>query len=105
MKSSDFVHWIKNFEDFPLFTPKPAPMDDSDIEFHSDVQYLHLLLDDIWENAYYSGGTLKLDPVFIDFMATMSAAMNAMTKDIAVSNAALNLFLVDWRESIKAVTL
>jgi hypothetical protein len=104
MKVPDFVHWMKQHQELPWLRPKPAPMDDSDVEFHSDVQYLHLLLDDIWENAYYSGGTAKLDPVFIDFMATMSAAMNAMNKAITVSNAALNLFLVDWRQSIKAVT-
>lgn len=99
------VQWNEKFNDLPLLTPKPAPMTDDDVQFHSDVQYLHLLLDDIWLNAYYSGQRIKkLDPVFIDFMATMSAAMNAMTKAITVSNAALSLFLVDWRESIKAVT-
>jgi len=104
MKTPEFVHWMKKHEDLPWLTPKPAPMDDSDVEFHSDIQYLHLLLDDIWENAYYSGVKVTVPAVFFDYMASMAAAMNAMTKAITVSNAAFNLFLVDWRQSLKAVT-
>jgi hypothetical protein len=104
MKVPDFVHWMKQHEDLPLLTRKPAPMDDSDVEFHGDVQYMRLLLDDIWQNAYYSGRKVTVPAVFFDYMATMSAAMNALTKAITVSNAAFDLFLIDWRQSLKAVT-
>jgi hypothetical protein len=104
MKTPDFVHWMKQHQDLPWFRPKPAPMDDSDVDFHSDIQYLHLLLDDIWENAYYTGHKLIVPNVFFDYMATMAAAMNAMNRAVLACDAAFDLFLVDWRESFTAVT-
>ena len=103
MKTPDFVHWMKQHEELPWFRPKRAPMDDSDVEFHSDIQYLNLLLDDVWEGCYCSGRKLRLDPLFIDYMATMAAAMNAMNRAVLACDAAFDLFLVDWRESFTAV--
>jgi len=41
------VYWDARFKDLPLLTRKPAPMDDEAIRFHSDIQYMNLLLDDI----------------------------------------------------------
>jgi len=41
------VCWDARFKDLPLLTRKPAPMDDEAIRFHSDIQYMNLLLDDI----------------------------------------------------------
>jgi hypothetical protein len=42
--------------------------------------------------------------VFLDYMATMAAAMNAMNRAVLACDAAFDLFLVDWRESSTAVT-
>jgi hypothetical protein len=107
MKVSDFIHRMKQYDDLPLLTRAPAPMTDSDVEFHSDLQYMRLLLDDMWESAYYSGRKVRVDPAFIDYMATMAAAMNATNKAITAANDVVSLFLRDWREQIensKAVT-
>ena len=41
------VYWDARFKDLPLLTRQPAAMDDDAIRFHSDIQYMHLLLDDI----------------------------------------------------------
>jgi hypothetical protein len=41
------VYWDARFKDLPLLTREPAPMDDDAIGFHSDIQYMYLLLGDI----------------------------------------------------------
>lgn len=102
MKVPDFIHWLKQYNDLPLLTRTPAPMTDSDVEFHSDLQYMRLLLDDVWESAYFSGGKVRLDPEFIDYMAAMSAAMKGINKAITASNEVVNAFLADWREQTRA---
>jgi hypothetical protein len=102
VKVPDFIQWLKKFDDLPLLTRAPAPMTDSDVEFHSDLQYVRLLLDDVWESAYYSNRKVRLDPDLIDYMAAMSAAMKGINKAITASNDVVNAFLADWREQTRA---
>jgi hypothetical protein len=107
MRVPDFIRWIRKYDDLPLLTRAPAPMTDSDVEFHSDLQYVRLLLDDVWQSAYYSGRKVRVDPALIDYMATMAAAMNAINKAITAANEVVRLSLLDWREQMeqsKAVT-
>ena len=56
------VFWDARFKDLPLLTPKAAPMDDDAIRFHSDIQYMHLLLDDI--NKLTGHGATQQHPSF-----------------------------------------
>lgn len=41
------VYWNDNYADLPLLQVKPSPMDDSDVDFHSDMSYCRELLLDI----------------------------------------------------------
>ena len=93
-------YWDARFKDLPLLKSKPAPMDDDAIRFHSDIQYMHLLLDDMCAAGQPGDQPDKrLAPEFIDYLATMWAAVDAITKAIAVTGAMNLLFLVKWRES------
>jgi hypothetical protein len=56
------VYWDARFKDLPLLTSKPAPMDDEAIRFHSDIQYMNLLLDDI--AAFVVSGVSQRQPTF-----------------------------------------
>lgn len=54
MKIEDFVHWLKKYEDLPLFRPKPVDVDDDDIAFQSDMAYFRDLLLEIQLQAMAS---------------------------------------------------
>lgn len=64
MKISDFVHWMKKYEDLPLLTPRTDPVDDDDIEFDSDLGYCKDLLQDIHINAA-TGAMVRPFPIVL----------------------------------------
>lgn len=39
--------WLEKYQDFPLLQVKPCPMDDSDVDFHSDLSYCRELMNEI----------------------------------------------------------
>ena len=90
-------YWDARFKDLPLLTPKPAPLDDDAIRFHSDIQYMHLLLDDICTAG--SQPDKQVAPEFVDYLAGMWAAIDAITKAITVSADLNRMFLTQWRET------
>ena len=50
--TSQPVYLNAKFHDLPLITPQVCPMNDDDIQFHSDMQYFRALLNDIDELVY-----------------------------------------------------
>lgn len=66
MKITDLVRWIKQYEDLPLIQPKPITVDDSDIDFNSDMAYCKDLLLEIQLQALATGMAERFPLVFTD---------------------------------------
>lgn len=85
MKISDFVHWMKKYDDLPLLTPRTDPVDDDDIGFDSDIGYCKDLLHDIHMNAA-AGSLVRPFPIVLSDELNRAidelAAMKDRIKDI-----------------------
>lgn len=62
----EFTPINPDFDDLPLLSVKPAPMSDSDVEFHSDILYMRGLLDWLYEQADTLGRARDIPPPWSD---------------------------------------
>lgn len=75
MKIEDFVHWMKQYEDLPLFCPKPVAVTDDDIDFDNDISYFRDLLLEIQVQAMAVGSAKPFPHVLSN---ELDHAMNEM---------------------------
>lgn len=86
MKITDFVRWMKKYEDLPVWTSRPDPVDDDDIAFDSDIGYCKDLLHDIHMNAV-DGALVRPFPIVLSDELNRAiselAAIKARIKEIS----------------------
>ena len=86
------VYLNRKFDDLPWFKPIPCPMSDSDIEFHSDMQYLRALRTEIVDGLISGGRTSLLPSDFDDNIAWACHQLQTVNTSV-VSN-----MMAAWRE-------
>jgi hypothetical protein len=79
-------------ENWPMLQIPACTFGDEDVAFHSDITYFRLLLDDIWEAAYF--GTRQAKPLPITLTDELSALCGSM--HICFTAAVNELKAVTW---------
>jgi hypothetical protein len=73
--TSQPVYFNAKFHDFPWIKPQVCPMNDDDIQFHSDMQYFRALLNDIAELVY---AKRYANPLPINLCDDLDAAISSL---------------------------
>jgi hypothetical protein len=75
----EFTPINKSFDDLPLLSVKPAPMSDSDVDFHSDILYMRGLLDWLYEQADTTGRAQDIPPPWSDQLQAAITELKTLT--------------------------